>query len=269
MNRRTFVQAMAGAAAAGTATRAGAQTFTLPAGARRARLDAAPAALDLDLDRTAVLVIDMQNDFGTVGGCFERAGIDISSIQAAVPPTARALDVARQARLPIVYLKMGFKPDLSDAGPVDSPNYRRHVDLLHVGRTVRAPNGAESRLLIRDTWNTDIVDALAPKAGDIVMYKHRFSGFYETDLHETLRRRRITSLVVTGCTTSICVESTIRDAMFRDYSCVLLKDCSAEPIGQGMSRTNHEASLLSIEALLGWTATSDGFARALTANSIA
>lgn len=267
MNRRTFVRALSAAAAGGAAIPAHAQ-ITPATPSRMVRLDATPGAIDLDLARTAVLVIDMQNDFGAVGGCFERAGIDISMIQAAVRPTARVLDAARRAQLPIVYLKMGFTADLSDAGPVESPNYQRHVRLLDVGRAVRAPDGSASRLLIRDTWNTDIVPALAPRPGDTVMYKTRFSGFYGTDLHRVLQQHHRSTLIVTGCTTSICVESTIRDAMFRDYACVLLKDCSGEPIGHGLARSNHEASLLAIEALLGWVSTSDAFERALAVKSV-
>jgi ureidoacrylate peracid hydrolase len=72
-----------------------------------------------------------------------------------------------------------------------------------------------------------------------------------------LRDRGVEHLIVTGCTTSICVESTVRDAMFRDYTCLVVEDCVAEPLGADMPRTNHEASLLNIEALLGWVASSD------------
>jgi ureidoacrylate peracid hydrolase len=214
---------------------------------------------------TAVLVVDMQNDFGTKGGMFDRAGVDISVIQLAIDPTAKVLAAARQVGLKIVYLKMGFRPDLSDVGPPDSPNWVQHMR-MGVGETVRAPDGTESRILIRDTWNTDIVPELAPQPSDAIIYKQRFSGFYQTDLDATLKRLGVKCLVVTGCTTSICVESTIRDAMFRDYSCVLLEDCAAEPIGHDLPRNNHEASLLVIETLLGWVSDSDRFARALQAS---
>jgi ureidoacrylate peracid hydrolase len=233
------------------------------AAGRIVSVEARPAALRLDTARTAVLVVDMQNDFGSAGGSFQRAGIDISMIQAAVAPTARVLQAARASGIAVIYLKMGFQPDLSDAGPRDSPNYLRHQHLLGLGQSVHAPNGKPSRILIRNTWNTDVVGELMPRPGDIVMYKHRFSGFFETDLHAVLKRQAITNLVVTGCTTSICVESTIRDAMFRDYSCVLLKDCTGEPIGSGFARSNHDASLLTIETLLGWVSTSEQFVQAL------
>jgi ureidoacrylate peracid hydrolase len=99
--------------------------------------------------------------------------------------------------------------------------------------------------------------------GDIVLYKHRFSGFYETDLNNVLKSRSIKSLIFTGCTTSVCVESTIRDAMFRDYTCLLLTDCTAEPIGYGLARSNHDASLLVTQVLFGWVSDSAAFITSL------
>ena len=101
-------------------------------------------------------------------------------------------------------------------------------------------------MLIRDTWNTDIVDELRPQKDDLVVYKTRYSGFYNTDLDAILKRRGMRTLIMMGSTTSVCVESTLRDAMFRDYSPVLLADCTSEPIGQELSRSNHEASLFLI-----------------------
>jgi ureidoacrylate peracid hydrolase len=233
---------------------------------RLATIDAKPQAIAIDVARSAIIVVDMQNDFGADGGMFHRAGIDISMIRRAVAPTARALTAARASRIPVIYLKMAFRPDLSDAGPLDSPNHARHL-LLGAGIAVRAPNGSASRVLIRDTWNTDILSKLAPKPQDIVLYKHRFSGFFQTDLDTILASLNIKYLIVTGCTTSICVESTIRDAMFRDYSCVLLADCTAEPIGNDLPRSNHDASLLAVQVLLGWVASSDGFIGALVPQS--
>lgn len=214
------------------------------------------------LTRTAVLVVDMQNDFGTKGGMFDRAGIDLTTVQQAVGPTARVLAAARQTGIPIVYLKMGFRPDLSDLGPADSPNRTRHLR-CGVGETIRASDGTESRILIRDTWNTDILPELAPEPSDVVLYRHRFSGFYQTDLDAILTRLGISSLIVTGWTTSIRVESTVRDAMFRDYACVVLEDCTGEPIGHGLSRSNHDASLIVIQTLFGWVARSEAFIAAL------
>ena len=232
--------------------------------ASRLTIKAQPDEITVDGARTAVLVVDMQNDFGAEEGLFHRAGIDISSIRRAVQPTAKVLNAAREIGLTIIYLKMAYMPDLSDLGDVGSPNRVRHL-LFGVGNVVRAPNGGESRILIRDTWNTDILPELAPASGDIVLYKHRFSGFYQTELDTILKQLGAKYLIVTGCTTSVCVESTIRDAMFRDYSCVLLEDCTAEPIGQELPRSNHDASLLLIQTMLGWVSNSEEFVRACIA----
>jgi ureidoacrylate peracid hydrolase len=229
---------------------------------RTITIDAKPAPLTMDSAKTAVIVVDMQNDFASKGGIFDRAGVDISGAQKAIGPTAKVLAAARGAGLKIVYLKMGFRPDLSDLGAPDSPNRVRHLR-FGVGQNVSAPDGTESRMLIRDTWNTEIVPELKPHADDIVIYKHRFSGFYQTDLDAILNKLRISYIIVTGVTTSVCVESTVRDAMFRDYSCLLLADCMSEPIGSDLPRNNHEASLLTIQALFGWVSGSNEFIEAL------
>ena len=128
--------------------------------------------------------------------------------------------------------------------------------------TVTAPDGRESRILIRDTWSREILDELKPQEGDTVVYKTRYSGFYGTDLDSILKTRGIKSLIVTGATTCVCVDSTIRDAMFRDYTCVLLEDCTGEPIGSESTRSNHEAALLTIQTF-GWVSTSAELIEAL------
>ena len=249
----------------------GAASLSSTAGARKmsslssshVTVGARPEPITIDLAKTAVLVIDMQNDFGVKGGMFERAGIDISGIRAVVPNVKAALSATRAASLPTIYLKMAFKPDMSDAGPVNAPNLLKHAP-LHVGASVTAPDGSDSRILIRDTWNTDIISELRPHPQDAVLYKSRFSGFYRTELDETLRKRGIEALIVTGCTTSVCIESTVRDAMYRDYRCVVLEDCTAEPIGAIASRSNHEASLLTMQLLFAWISDSSKLASALS-----
>src|SRR5712692_2293388 len=120
-------------------------------------VDAKPERVAFAPDKTAVIVVDMQNDFGAPEGMFARAGIDISGIRAAIAPTARVLAAARRAGIRILYLKMAFQPDLSDAGLPDTPNWLTH-QRMNVGQSVTAPDGSPSRILIRDTWNTAIVD---------------------------------------------------------------------------------------------------------------
>jgi ureidoacrylate peracid hydrolase len=225
-------------------------------------LEAKPQAIEIDPIRTALIVVDMQNDFGSQGGMFDRAGIDISQIQAAIAPTGRVIEAARKSGVPVIFLKMGFRADLSDAGAPDSPNRIKH-EAMHIGEAVHAPDGTLGRILVRDTWNTQIVSELKPHAGDIEIWKARYSGFYQTDLDSVLQRLNAKYLVIAGCTTCVCVESTMRDAMFRDYSCILLADCTAEPIGHNRPTNNHKASLFLMEALFGWIALSEGFVAAV------
>jgi nicotinamidase-related amidase len=113
-------------------------------------LDAKPEPIAIDPTRTAVIVVDMENDFAAKGGMFDRAGADISGAQKAIAPTAKVLAAARQAGMKIIYLKMGYRGDLSDLGAPDSVNRTRHLK-FGVGQKIRAPDGRESRILIRDT----------------------------------------------------------------------------------------------------------------------
>jgi ureidoacrylate peracid hydrolase len=230
-------------------------------------IEGRPGPISIDPRETAVIVVDMQNDFGSEGGLFGRAGIDIAPIKAVVEPTAKVIATARRSGIHVIYLKMEFRPGLSDLGNDESANALRHR-FFGVGECMVAPDGSEGRFLVRGTWNTEIVDELKPEPGDVVVSKHRFSGFFGTDLEIILKTLGVRNLVFTGCTTSVCVESTLRDAFFRDYRCVLLEDCTAEPIGSNTERTNYEATLLLIERLFGWVSDSAAFARALEPQTV-
>src|SRR5260370_6831703 len=169
---------------------------------RQAIIDASTEPITIDMARTAVIVVDMQNDFGSKGGMFDRAGVDIDPIQKVVEPISRVLESARRAGMKIIYLKMGFRPDLSDAGPADSPN-RLKPSRMRYGGAMRAPDGTDGRILIRDTWNTELVDGLKPQPGDIILSKTRFSGFYQTGLDNVLNTLNAPHLLATGCTTTL------------------------------------------------------------------
>jgi len=209
----------------------------------RITIAAKPEPFSFDPSATAVIAVDLQNDFGAEGGYVHHFGVPIEGARATIDPVGRVLAAARSAGIPVVYTKMEFKRDLSNVGEPDSPTRAR----LELG---------EGDFLIEGTWNSDIVSELAPQPGDLMVSKRRYSGFYETDLDDLLRARGIRSLIFVGWTTSVCVESTLRDASFRDYACVILDDCTAETIGRSQVRTNHEASLYVIQAQFGWVAES-------------
>lgn len=207
-------------------------------------IEARPRPYTFEPGRTAVLAIDVQNDFGAAGGYVDSFGVPLEGVRATIEPIGRVLDAARAVNMPVIYTRIEFRRDLSNLGGLGSPN--REIIGLEPG----------TDYLIEGTWNTDIVTELAPQPGDLVVSKHRYSAFFETDLDEILRSRSVSNLVFVGWTTSVCVESTVRDAVFRDYRCLVLEDCTSETIGRTQVRTNHEATLYVIEAQFGWVADS-------------
>ncbi|MDT0269768.1 isochorismatase family cysteine hydrolase [Streptomyces sp. DSM 44915] len=221
-------------------------------------VDGRPAPYGLRLGRAAVVVVDMQNDFVSPGGSVEASGGDVTLVAALVEPIAHVLEAARGRGIPVVYLQHCYRPDLADLGPERGKNALIHR-AARVGLPTEAPDGSPSRVLVRDTWSTRIVDRLAPRDGELVIPKTRFSGFHGTTLDEDLRRLGVRDLILTGCTTSVCVEATLRDAMARDYRALLLTDCVDEPQG----RAHHDSTVALVESSLGWTAESADLCRAL------
>ena len=120
---------------------------------------------------------------------FDRAGIDITPIRRLVPRIAGLLEDARAAGLPIVYTKQQHRPDLADAGGPGAPHFIKH-QRMQLGKPVEASDGSPSRILVAGTWNTDIVPELAPRPGDIVVGKHRYSAFFETQARRAPPRPR-------------------------------------------------------------------------------
>jgi ureidoacrylate peracid hydrolase len=115
---------------------------------------------------------------------------------------------------------------------------------LSVGAEATAPDGRPSRIHVENTWNTEILPELAPLSMDPVIVKRRWSAFFDTELDAQLCRLDARYSIITGCTTSMCIESTIRDAAFRDYVCLLPADCTGQPARRDSSYSGHEASLV-------------------------
>ena len=180
---------------------------------------------------TAVIVVDMQNDFCKAGWTFDRLGIDISMYPSMLPRLSRLLSGARDIGVQVIYIQMTVLPNRMS----ESPAQIRFNMRLHL-----ASHGATQPLLytIEDTPGQEIIAELAPEPGDLVVRKYRSSGFWGTNLDMLLRSNGIETVIVTGCTTEGCVESTARDAMFNDYYVVLPEDCVASD-----DPRQHEASL--------------------------
>jgi nicotinamidase-related amidase len=217
------------------------------------KLDAEPQAIEIDLDRTAFLIIDMQRDFLEPGGFGETLGNDVSRLQAAVGPNKTVLAALRPLGTMIIHTREGHLPDLSDAPPA---KVERGSPSLRIG----AP-GPMGRILIRGEPGHDIVPELYPAAGEFVIDKPGKGAFYNTDLGDTLKRKGIENLLVAGVTTEVCVNTTVREANDRGYRCIVLADCCASYFPEF-----HEAGLQMIKAqggIFGWVSDSDALITAL------
>lgn len=214
-----------------------------------------PEPIRIERRRTAVIVVDMQNAFASKGGMFDLAGIDISGAAPAIEVSRRLLAACREAGIEVIYLQMGFKPDLSDAGDPSLPVYHKELALI----MMRNRPELAGRLLVEDTWDWQIVPELTPEPGDTVIRKARYSGFARTGLEDHLRSRGIRHLLFTGIATNICVESTAREAYFRDFWPILVEDA----MNQSGPDFNRQATLWNFEHALGWVTTSDDVVGAL------
>jgi nicotinamidase-related amidase len=180
---------------------------------------------------TALVVVDMQNDFCKPGWAFDRLGIDLSMYPPMLPRLARLLAGARDAGVPVVYIQMTTLPGRRS----DSPAQLRFNMRLHL-----ASHQATEPLLytIEGTPGQAIISELEPQPGDLVVRKYRSSAFWGTNLDMLLRSNGIETVIMTGCTTEGCVESTARDALFNDYYVVIAEDCVASD-----DPRQHDASL--------------------------
>jgi ureidoacrylate peracid hydrolase len=215
------------------------------------KLEARPEPVEVDLSRSAVVVVDMQNAFASKEGMLDIAGADLSGAPAVVSVIGRILSAARRAQIPVVYLQMGYKADLSDSGGPESPNWHKELGI----RMMNSRPELKGKLVTEGTWDFAIVDELAPQSGDIVIVKTRYSGFSRTALDAELQGRGVRYLFFTGIATNVCVESTLRDAFFLDYWPILITDAS---MAAGPPAVQ-EATLFNIESYFGWTIPSSEF----------
>lgn len=220
-------------------------------------LTANPEPLEIELDRTALVVVDMQNAFASKGGMFDLAGFDISGAVPAIETNRRLLNAARATGLKVIYLQMSFKPDLSDAGDPTSPVYHKEL-ALHLMRNRPELHG---KLLVDNTWDWQIVDELTPRPGEHVVRKTRYSGFCRTDFEDHLNAAGIRYLLLTGIATNICVESTARDAFFADFWPILVEDA----MNHSGPDFNRQATLWNFEHVFGWVTQTDHVVAALEA----
>ena len=209
------------------------------------QMDTKPAPLEVDLRNSAIVVVDMQNAFASQGGMLDLAGLDITDAPRVVAETGKVIAAARAAGVPVVYLQVGYKPDLSDAGGPGCPNWHKELAL----RMMEERQPLRGKLLIEGTWDYAIVDELAPQPGELVVKKTHYSGFAKTRLEDELRSRGIQYLFFAGIATNVCVESTLRHAYMLDFWPILIAD-AAMPAGPPAM---HAATVFNVESFFGWT----------------
>jgi nicotinamidase-related amidase len=180
---------------------------------------AQPSVYDFNLSHTALVVIDMQRDFVEPGGFGESLGNVVQPLQDIVPTVAKVLTAWRVAGGLVVHTRESHLPDLSDCPPskrLRGDPYRRIGDV-----------GPMGRILVRGEPGNAIVPQLTPLQGEWVIDKPGKGAFYATDLHERLCARDITHLVFVGVTTEVCVQTSMREANDRGYTCMVLADATA------------------------------------------
>lgn len=165
-------------------------------------------------EHTGLIIVDIQNDFCKEEGHWAKQGKDISHVQKIIPGLVRLITGARKAGVPIIYLQNAY------GGSYYSPSFMAHM-------LKRWDNESQLLYTLEGTWGHQIIDEIKPEKTDFVVKKHRPSGFFGTDLDLILRNINRKTIIVTGCVTEGCVESTARDGWMRDYYVTIAEDCVA------------------------------------------
>lgn len=214
---------------------------------------AQPQSIEMDLSHTALLIIDMQRDFLEPGGFGESLGNDVSRLRVAVEPIKSLLAMARINDMLVIHTREGHRTDMSDAPPA---KVERGAPATRIGAS-----GPMGRILIRGEFGHDIISELAPLQGEPVVDKPGKGSFYATDLQLILQNHRISTLIVCGVTTEVCVHTTVREANDRGFRCLVPSDACASYFPEF-----HEVALRMIQAqggIFGWVTDSTSILSAM------
>ncbi len=218
-------------------------------------IKADPQPILVDLARTALLVVDMQNAFAHKGGYFDLVGLDITPIQRIIEPCRKVINAAHATGIRIIYLQMGCSQDLSDRGSPDAPSSVKS----RVLSMMKEHPEWKDKFYIYGTWGAEIIEELKPREGDIVVKKQKHDGFIGTNLDIILRTLGAKYLFFVGAATNICVESTLRHAFSLDYFPILVSDA----VSQMGSNITQDATILNVQSTFGWVANAEDLLRAI------
>jgi ureidoacrylate peracid hydrolase len=211
-------------------------------------ITAKPEPIKLDIDRTALIVVDMQNTFCKKGGIFDYLGnLDETKMMRIIDINKKVIETCRKKGIKIVYLRMGYRQDLSNSGGPESPNYYKELGVV----AMRRHPELKGKFLTVGTRDWEIIDELKPQPGDVVVDKNRYNGFSNTELDSILHTYNIKYLLFIGLATNVCLESTLRDAYFHEYFPILVSD----GCGNIGPESTQEATIWNVTEVFGWVTT--------------
>ncbi len=219
-------------------------------------IEADDQLVTLDLRRTAIVVIDMQNDFCEKGGWVDHLGVDYSPDRMPIEPLQKLLPELRNAKVPVIWVNWGNRPDLANMPPNQLHLYKPSGKGIGLGESLP---GNGHKVLEKDSWAAAVVDGLDQEPGDICVDKFRMSGFWGTQLDDILRNFGIRTVLFAGVNTDQCVLHSLTDANFLGYGCVLVEDCCATT-SPGYCT---EATLFNVKKGFGFVTNSDHILDAL------
>jgi ureidoacrylate peracid hydrolase len=220
-------------------------------------LDADPQAIEIDLRRSAIVVVDMQNDFCHPEGWFGQKGVDMRATRQPIPIIARLLPQWRKSGGQVIWLNWGIRADRANLSPTILFKGKRSADGVGYGEHSPIDHGPA---IVSGSWGAQVVDELLVDAADFKVDKHRLSGFWDNELDSVLRQQGITTLLFTGINTDRCIFSSLQDAAFLGYDCVLLKDACSTPSPAYVTRAIHFV----VQQLHGFISTADSLLAAIT-----
>jgi nicotinamidase-related amidase len=224
---------------------------------RRATIACEPQSVTVDLNRIALIIIDMQNDFCAKGGWVDHLGVDYTPDRAPIAPLQKRLPPLREAAVPIIWVNWGNRPDLANMPPNQIHLYKPHGSGIGLGDPLP---GSQARVLEKDSWAAAVVDELPQETTDIKVDKYRISGFWDTPLDSILRELGTKSILFAGVNTDQCVLHSLTDANFLGYGCILVDDCCATTSPDFCT----EATIWNVKKCFGFVTGSEAIIRSLS-----
>jgi nicotinamidase-related amidase len=224
---------------------------------RPLHLEAEPQSVTIDAAKTALLIVDMQNDFCTEGGWLHSRGIDISPNKAPIMPLKALIEACRNNGMPVVWVNWGVRKDLLNIAP--SLRHAHNPRGNEPGLAEPVP-GTRSEVIARGSWGAEVVSEINPADADHQITKHRFSAFWDCETDAVLRNLGIKTLLIGGVNMDQCVMTTLEDASFLGYDTILLEDCTATT----SPRYCVESVLYNVKLLFGFVAQSGTVIRAFS-----